>query len=76
MPVPEAAINKYDSSVFWQDYIGDTREISAMDPESVSKVVEQRPNPQLWPSVFTPNSRHVPAALSWIKPVSHESEHP
>jgi hypothetical protein len=39
--VPETAVNEYDGSVFWQDYVGLARKVGAVQSKPKSHLMEQ-----------------------------------
>jgi hypothetical protein len=62
MAVPETTMNEDGSFVFWQENIGLSGHILAIQSETVSKAVKEGSHLQLWPRVFTSDTRHVPAS--------------
>lgn len=63
MPVPEAAVNKDDRSVFRKNNVRFAGERFDVFPEAVSRAVQHGAENDFRPGVPVTDSRHVPASL-------------
>ena len=61
--MPEAAMNEYSCSVFWQDNIRSSWEIPTMQSEPVTERMKNCPDNDLWFRVLPAYRGHVPASL-------------
>lgn len=71
MAVPEAAMNEYNSIVFWKYDIRFTWQLFLVQPEPVSLPVKITPNQKLRLSILTTDPAHVVTALGRCMYVTH-----
>lgn len=72
VPVPEAAMDEHHSLVFRQDDVRLAGEGGNIEPETVSRAVQQAADDPLRAGVLAPDLRHVPATLGFGKGVRHD----
>lgn len=65
VPVPETAVDKDHCFVFRQDDVRLAGQFLDVFPEAVARAVQHRADKNFRLRVFSPDSRHVPAALFW-----------
>jgi hypothetical protein len=73
MPMPKAAMNKYDRPVFCEDEIRRTGEGLRVQSKSEASPVEKFPNLQLRRRVFRPDCRHIPRTRRRVMNVPQSS---
>lgn len=71
VPVPEAAIDEDDEAVTWQDEVGCTGKVLAMQPEPVSAGMKELPEEKLRFGVFPANATHHPRAGRSVNHIRH-----
>jgi len=71
MAMPEAAINKNDSPVFWKDQIGFSRKSLYMQPVPKTKAVKTFPDQKFGLRIFSSNSRHHPGTGFLVNYINH-----
>jgi hypothetical protein len=72
MTMPETAMNKNDSFVFWQNYIWLAGKIFSVQAKPISQGVQDRPNLHFRLRVLSSDCCHVSAALLTVMNISHK----
>jgi hypothetical protein len=73
MTVPKTAMNQQGNTISWQNDVGPTRQVSAVQSEPVAKSVKRASNRQFGGSIARAYSRHIPAASLSRKFVGHQA---
>lgn len=58
MAMPEAAVHEHHLAQSHENEVRATGEVSAMEPEPVSQLMDQAPDGQLWLRVLPADARH------------------
>ncbi len=69
--VPEATVDKHCETMFGEDEIGCSRQVSPMQPEAIPKRVRGTADTHLWKCVLGANARHIATALRGRVSVGH-----
>jgi hypothetical protein len=73
MAMPETTMHKNDSSPFWQDYIGFSRQVLHMQAIAETIGKEVFPHEHLGFRILTPDAAHVVTPYLWFMNVQESS---
>lgn len=75
MPMPETTVNKHDRVIAGQYNVRTARQILYMEAKPITRAMQRRSDEFFRPSVFPPDTGHVPAATlfresvgQWLSP--------
>ena len=71
--MPETAVDQDNCLVFWQEYIGFSRKMGGMKPESEAQLMQYFADMAFRPGVLMPDGPHILRADGFTVNVNHEA---